>query len=153
MRFRLFNDEKNIRTARSHYTDALPPEFLHPFTTTVIKEILADHANSHRKICFCLYLLTGGVAKYITLLMEAKAFNKNCHDKIMRFSRRPATIFLTQKARHVNCLKDHATIFSSYLSLQKEKQHNERLIPSSIKNTGSYLANLEGQSFIESKVN
>ena len=52
---------------------------LHPFTTTVIKEILADHAPQFTsEDLLCLYLLTGGVAKYITLLMEAKAFNKTC---------------------------------------------------------------------------
>ena len=69
---RIFEDRKEPLYGRLTARIAL-----HPFTTTVIKEILADHAPKFTsEDLLCLYLLTGGVAKYITLLMEAKAFNK-----------------------------------------------------------------------------
>ena len=67
---------------------------LHPFTTTVIKEILADHAPQFTsEDLLCLYLLTGGVAKYITLLMEAKAFNKTA---MINYALSEGSPFLTE---------------------------------------------------------
>ena len=66
----------------------------YPFTTTVIKEILADHAPQFTsEDLLCLYLLTGGVAKYITLLMEAKAFNKTA---MINYALSEGSPFLTE---------------------------------------------------------
>ena len=50
---------------------------IRPFTTAVLKSILAD-ANPHYgpEDLLCLYMLTGGVAKYIELLIDRGATNK-----------------------------------------------------------------------------
>lgn len=48
---------------------------LAPFSITVLKEILADHAPSHTNDdLLALYTVTGGIPKYIELLVDAKAF-------------------------------------------------------------------------------
>lgn len=54
MRFRLFTMKRIFEDRKEPLYGRLTARIsLHPFTTTVIKEILADHApNSHRKICF-----------------------------------------------------------------------------------------------------
>ena len=85
---------------------------LHPFTTTVIKEILADHAPQFTsEDLLCLYLLTGGVAKYITLLMEAKAFNKTA---MINYALSEGSPFLTEgKDMLISEVgKDYANYFS-----------------------------------------
>ena len=44
---------------------------IHPFTTTVLKQILYDaNPNYTPDDLLCLYMLTGGVAKYIELLID-----------------------------------------------------------------------------------
>lgn len=49
---------------------------LYPFTTTVIKEILRDYKPNYKPDdLLALYTFTGGVPKYIELLMDAKATN------------------------------------------------------------------------------
>jgi AAA+ ATPase superfamily predicted ATPase len=50
---------------------------LRPFTVSVIKEILGDFNPKYTpEDLLCLYMLTGGVPKYIELLMEAGATTK-----------------------------------------------------------------------------
>jgi AAA+ ATPase superfamily predicted ATPase len=47
---------------------------LRPFTIKVLKEIFADHCPDYgNEDLLCLYMLTGGVAKYVELLMDAGA--------------------------------------------------------------------------------
>lgn len=125
---------------------------LHPFTTTVIKEILADHAPQFTsEDLLCLYLLTGGVAKYITLLMEAKAFNKTA---MINYALSEGSPFLTEgKDMLISEFgKDYANYFS-ILSLIAEGKTTQREIDSIInKNTGSYLANLEDEYSLIKKV-
>lgn len=51
--------------------------YLQPFKVDVIKEILTDyHPHYKPDDLLCLYMITGGVAKYIEILMEAGAFTK-----------------------------------------------------------------------------
>lgn len=51
---------------------------LRPFRIAVIKEILGDYNNGYTpEDLLCLYMLTGGVAKYIGQLMDAGATTKD----------------------------------------------------------------------------
>lgn len=117
--------------------------FLQPFTPDVLKEILHDHAPGFAsEDLLCLYLLTGGVAKYITLLMEAKAYTKN---KMIRYALSEGSPLLTEgKDMLISEFgKDYTTYFS-ILSLIADGRTTQREIDSIIgKNTGSYLVNLE----------
>lgn len=117
--------------------------FLQPFTPAVLKEIVHDYAPSYApEDLLCLYLLTGGVAKYITLLMEAKAYTKN---KMIHYALSEGSPLLTEG---IDMLisefgKDYTTYFS-ILSLIADGKTTQREIDSIIgKNTGSYLVNLE----------
>ena len=144
---RIFEDRKEPLYGRLTARIAL-----HPFTTTVIKEILADHAPQFTsEDLLCLYLLTGGVAKYITLLMEAKAFNKTA---MINYALSEGSPFLTEgKDMLISEFgKDYANYFS-ILSLIAEGKTTQREIDSIInKNTGSYLANLEDEYSLIKKV-
>lgn len=125
---------------------------LRPFTASVIKEILADHSPQYTpEDLLCLYLLTGGVAKYITLLMEAKAFDKTA---MINYAFSEGSPFLTEGRDMLisEFGKDYATYFS-ILSLIAEGKTTQREIDSIInKNTGSYLANLEEEYSLIKKV-
>lgn len=117
--------------------------FLQPFAPSVLKEILHDHAPGYSpEDLLCLYLLTGGVAKYITLLMEAKAYTKS---KMISYTLAEGSPLLTEgKDMLISEFgKDYATYFS-ILSLIAEGKTTQREVDSVIgKNTGSYLVNLE----------
>lgn len=48
-----------------------------PFTLTVLKEILAEHNPAYTaEDLLALYAFTGGVAKYVQLLVDAGATTK-----------------------------------------------------------------------------
>lgn len=116
---------------------------LQPFSTSVLKEILSDHAPRYSpEDLLCLYLLTGGVAKYITLLMEGKAYNKN---RMIAYALSEGSPLLYEGRDMLIAEfgKDYTTYFS-ILSLIAEGKTTQREIDSIIgKSTGSYLANLE----------
>lgn len=117
--------------------------FLKPFTPSVLKEILKDHAPGFsNEDLLCLYLLTGGVAKYVTLLMEAKSYTKA---KMINYALSEGSPLLTEgKDMLISEFgKDYTTYFS-ILSLIAEGKTTQREIDSIInKNTGAYLSNLE----------
>lgn len=144
---RIFEDRKEPLYGRLTSRIALQP-----FTTSVIKEILTDHAPGFTsEDLLCLYLLTGGVAKYITLLIEAKAFNKTA---MIQYALSEGSPLLTEgKDMLISEFgKDYATYFS-ILSLIAEGKTTQREIDSIInKNTGSYLANLEEEYSLVRKV-
>ena len=51
---------------------------LRPFTINVLKEIFQDHFPDYTNDdLLCLFMLTGGVAKYVELLMDMKCFTKS----------------------------------------------------------------------------
>lgn len=117
--------------------------FLQPFSPSVLKEILNDYTTAFTpEDLLCLYLLTGGVAKYITLLMEAKATSKN---KMIHYTLSEGSPLLTEgKDMLISEFgKDYTTYFS-ILSVIADGKTTQREIDSVIgKNTGSYLVNLE----------
>lgn len=65
---------------------------LQPFAVSVIKEILNDYNPKYtQEDLLCLYMLTGGVPKYIHLLMEAGAVTKN---KMLSMATSPDSPFI-----------------------------------------------------------
>ncbi len=116
---------------------------LQPFAVRVIKEILNDYNPKYTsEDLLCLYMLTGGVPKYIALLMEAGATKKN---KMLDMVTSPDSPFIGEgKDLLVSEFgKEYGTYFS-ILQLVASGKNTQSEIDSVIgKNTGAYLANLE----------
>ena len=138
MMMKLFEDKKEPLFGR--LTSKI---VLKPFSVSVIKEILGDYnPNFTSEDLLCLYTLTGGVAKYITLLMEAGATTV---DQMLQLVTRPDSPFLGEgKDLLVSEFgKEYGTYFS-ILQLIASGKTTQGEIDSIIgKNTGAYLVNLE----------
>lgn len=64
-------------SAEPLYGRATSKFVLHPFRTDVLKNILGDHNPAYTPDdLLTLYMLTGGVAKYVEILMDAKCVTK-----------------------------------------------------------------------------
>lgn len=113
-----------------------------PFSISTLKQILADHnPNYVAEDLLCLYMLTGGVAKYVALLMDAKATTK---DKMLRCALAPDSPFLSEGTELLvsEFGRDYGTYFS-ILQLIAGGMTTQSEIDSIIgKNTGAYLNNL-----------
>ena len=113
-----------------------------PFSISTLKHILADHnPNYVAEDLLCLYMLTGGVAKYVALLMDAKATTK---DKMLRCALAPDSPFLSEGTELLvsEFGRDYGTYFS-ILQLIAGGMTTQSEIDSIIgKNTGAYLNNL-----------
>ena len=116
---------------------------LQSFTVSVIKEILNNYNPKYTpEDLLCLYMLTGGVPKYIDLLMEAGATKKS---KMLDMVTSPDSPFIGEgKDLLVSEFgKKYGTYFS-ILQLIASGKNTQSEIDSVIgKNTGAYLANLE----------
>lgn len=116
---------------------------LKPFRVSTIKEILTDF-NPHYtpEDLLALYLITGGVAKYIALLMEGGAIT---FEDMISFVTRSDSPFLSE-GRDVLISefgRDYA-IYFSILQLIASGKTSQNEIDSIIeKNTGAYLVNLK----------
>jgi AAA+ ATPase superfamily predicted ATPase len=116
-----------------------------PFTIRVQKNILKDYnPNYTSEDLLLLYALTGGVPKYISLLMDNGA---SSFKAMLDFVTRIDSPFLSEgKELLVSEFgRDYSTYFS-ILQLIAAGKNKQSEIDSTIgKNTGAYLANLESQ--------
>lgn len=116
---------------------------LKPFAVSVIKEILNDYNPKYTaEDLLCLYMLTGGVPKYLDLLMEAGAFTK---DKMLDMVTSPDSPFLGEgKDLLVSEFgKEYGTYFSIMQLIASGKTTQSEIDSIIEKNTGAYLVNLE----------
>lgn len=116
---------------------------LQPFAVSVIKEILADYNPKYTsEDLLCLYMLTGGVPKYIDLLMEAGAITK---DKILDMVTRSDSPFIGEGKELLitEFGKEYGTYFSILQLIASGKTVQSEIDSIIGKNTGAYLANLE----------
>lgn len=114
-----------------------------PFTPSVIKKILADFYPDYKnEDLLCLYMLSGGDAKYVFLLMYAKAFTKN--DMLSYALGETSPFLIDGKEILVSEIGKKYGIYFSILRLISEGLTSQSKIDSVIqKNSGSYLKNLE----------
>ena len=122
---------------------------LNPFRTDILRQILYDHnPNFKPDDLLCLYMLTGGVAKYVSLLMDAKAITR---DKMLKYATSPDSPFITEGIELLlfEFGRDYGTYFS-ILQLIAAGMTTQSEIDSVIgKNSGAYLSNLcDDYSFI-----
>ncbi len=116
---------------------------LKPFRISVIKEILHDyHPGYTSEDLLCLYMLTGGVAKYVALLMDAGATDKASMLKCVTSLESP---FLSE-GRELG-LSEFGKDYANYLSILQlvaggmtVQNQIDNIIG---KNTGTYLKRLE----------
>lgn len=125
---------------------------MQPFRITVLKQILKDHHPKYTsEDLLCLYALTGGVAKYVTWLMNAKATTKS---KMLRWVTQAGSPYLSEGTELIMSEfgKDYAN-YLSILQLIAAGMTTQSEIDGAIgKNTGAYLDNLEVEySYIHRK--
>ena len=116
---------------------------LKPFRISVIKEILHDYnPNYTAEDLLCLYMLTGGVAKYIALLMDAGATDK---ESMLKWATALESPFITEGRELV--LPEFGKDYANYLSILQlvaggmtVQNQIDNIIG---KNTGTYLKRLE----------
>ncbi len=137
---RIFEDE-----AEPLYGRPTSKFVLRPFTVEVLKEILHDaNPNCSAEDLLCLYMITGGVAKYIELLVDAKCCTK---EKIINYVCRQDSYFLTEGKDLLN--QEFSGEFSTYFSILQliamGKTKRSEIDSTLHKDTGTYLQNLEGR--------
>lgn len=137
---RIFEDEAEPLYGRptSKFT-------LRPFSIEVMKEILADnHPRYTSEDLLCLYAITGGVAKYIELLMDAKCCTR---EKMLNYVCRQDSYFLTEgkDLLHQEFGGEFATYFSILQVMAAGKTKRSEIDSSLHRDMGTYLQNLEGK--------
>lgn len=118
---------------------------LRPFTTAIIKEILSDaNPNYTPDDLLCLYMITGGVAKYVELLIDAKC---NTKEKILNFVCRQDSYFITEGKDLLNQELSHEQ--STYLSILQAiacgKTKRSEIDTALQKEIGTYIQTLESK--------
>lgn len=116
---------------------------LYPFRTDVLKEILAEHSPDYRnEDLLCLYMITGGVAKYAELLMDAQCYTK---DRMLDYVCRQDSYFLTEGRDMVNQEfgEDGVTYFSVLQMIADGMTRRGDIDGAMQKDMGVYLQNLE----------
>ena len=118
---------------------------LRPFAVSVLKEILGDFNPEYsQEDLLSLYMLTGGVPKYIELLMESGAFKRETMLDKVTVSDSP--FIYEAKDMLISEFGKEYGIYFSILQLIASGKTTQSEIDSIIgKNTGAYLANLEKQ--------
>lgn len=137
MMIKIFEDSKEPLFGR-----ATAKLNLNPFTPSVCKTILSDFNPTYTKEdLLCLYMLTGGVAKYIFLLMESNSVTK---EKMIEYVTGITSPFLIDgKDLLISEMGKEYGIYFSILALISNGMTSQSEIDSIIeKNTGAYLSNL-----------
>ena len=125
---------------------------LKQFNVTTIKDILKDHhpACSNEDL-LAFYLLTGGVAKYVELLLDAKAYTFN---KILKTVLSENSLFL-EEGRYAlidEFGKDYGNYFSVLSLIASSKTSRSEMESIMGISVGGYLDKLENDYGLISKV-
>jgi AAA+ ATPase superfamily predicted ATPase len=124
---------------------------LKPFHTDVLKQILRDvNPKFTSEDLLCLYLITGGVPMYVSLLIDAGAVTR---DSMLDYVCSPSSRFLSEATEML--IGEFGKQYNNYfgiLQLIAEGMTAQQEIDSVIgKNTGSYLSTLENEYSLISK--
>ena len=135
---RIFEDENEPLYGRptSKFT-------LLPFTIDVLRQIFSDHKPDYRnEDLLCLYMLTGGVAKYVELLMDAGCYTK---EKMLNYFCRQDSYFLSEGRDLMSQeFGDEGTTYFSILQLIAAGLNRRSDIDGAMqKDMGTFLQNLE----------
>lgn len=121
------------------------------FETNVLKQILSDHNPSWtQEDLLALHLITGGVAKYVQLLMDGGAYTKQAMlDLIIRQD----SLFLTegQNMLITEFGKEYGTYFTILSAIARGKNTRAKIEDIVKKEIGGYLTKLERDYSLISK--
>ena len=114
-----------------------------PFRIEVIKLILHDYNPRYApEDLLCLYMLTGGVAKYVAWLMDAKATTKS---KMLKWVTQIGSPYLSEGSELI--MSEFGRDYTNYLSILQmiaSGMATQNEIDGALgKNTGAYLEKLE----------
>ena len=139
MRHRIFEDEKEPLFSRASNIIKLDV-----FRTDVLKKILSDH-NPHytAEDLLALYSITGGVAWYVELLMNAKAVT---YDKMMDYVFRSNSLFISEGKNLL--IEEFGKEYSIYFSILEcvargLNSRGEIETATGVNEIGGYLGKLE----------
>jgi AAA+ ATPase superfamily predicted ATPase len=92
----------------------------------------------------CLYMITGGVAKYIELLIDAKCYTK---EKMLNYICRQDSYFITEGKDLLNqeFSSEHGTYFSILQIIASGKTKRSEIDRALQKDVGTFLQNLESK--------
>ena len=116
---------------------------LRPFTIATFKQIFSDYCPCYKnEDLLCLYMLTGGVAKYVELLMDARCYTK---EKMLNYVCRMDSYFLTEGRDIINNEfgADYNTYYSILQLIANGMNHRSDIDGVIQKDSGVYLLNLE----------
>lgn len=122
-----------------------------PFTPSVLKEILSTYnPNYTADDLLALYMFTGGVAKYVQLLMDAEATTKV---KMLKHIVKADSIFLSEgKSILIEEFgKDYGIYFSILSAIARGKTSRAEIESAIGKEVGGYLTKLEKEYEIITK--
>ena len=116
---------------------------LKPFSPQTIKQVLYDHAcDSDQEALLCAYTLTGGMPKFLTLLMDTGAYKKQ---DMLKYVVSMGSPFLTE-GRDILISEfgqDYAVYFSILQLIASNKTAQSEIDSVLGKTSTSYIANLE----------
>lgn len=125
---------------------------LRPFSTGVLKRILSDHSDKYcNEDLLCLYMITGGVAKYVELLMDAQCFTK---ERMLDYVYRQDSYFLTEGRDLANQEfgEEGMTYFSVLQLIAGGITRRGEIDGAMHKDMGTYLQNLERNFYMVSRM-
>lgn len=125
---------------------------LHPFTIETFKQILRDHCPHYKnEDLLCLYMITGGVAKYVELLMDAGCYTR---EKILNYVCRMDSYFLSEGRDLINNEfgSDYNTYYSILQLIASGLNHRSDIDGALQKDSGVYLLNLENNFGMISRI-
>ncbi len=146
MMSKIFKDKKEpLYNRQSHFMS------VRPFTPTVMKEILAEYnPNYSAEDLLALYVFTGGVAKYVQLLIDAKATTKT---KMLNQIISADSIFLGEgRAILIEEFgKDYGIYFSILSAIARGRTSRSEIENMVGREIGGYLTKLENEYEIITK--
>jgi len=144
---KIFEDKKEPLFGRANHKIHLKP-----FTVQTLEEILEEHhANYSNEDLLSFYILTGGVAKYVELFVDNKAFT---FEKQLDLIFDENSLFIDEgKNLLIEEFGKEYTTYFSILSLISSSKTSRSEIESILgKNVGGYLDRLENEYTIIKKV-
>lgn len=125
---------------------------IHPFTTAVLKQILRDaNPGFTADDLLCLYMLTGGVPKYVELLIDGGHTTK---EKMLNAVCRPDSYFLTEgHDLLVNEFQgEYGTYFSIFQLIASGLTRRSEIDGALQKDSGTFLKKLDDDYEMISKI-
>ena len=144
--YRLFRDRKEPLYGRQ--TDFLD---LKPFDTETLKGILSAHRPRYKRAdLLALWALTGGVAKYVALLLDDGAMSK---DAMIDAVLSPTSSFVGEgRAALVETFgKDYGNYFSILSAIARGRTDRARIEQTVGREVGGYLTRLESEHGLVAK--